>query len=126
MTAEPDWVSIAGLKVDTVIGVYDWEQQQTQRLVIDIDMGWDIQAAAKADDIAQALDYATVSEAISDWVKQQPRKLIETVAEGVAKLVLDEFGATQVKIKVSKPGAVDSADNVAVSISRSRFDSPFG
>ncbi|MBT41798.1 MAG: dihydroneopterin aldolase [Idiomarina sp.] len=121
-----DWISIEGLIIDTVIGVYDWEQQQTQQLRIDIDMGWDIQAAAKTDDIAQAVDYARVSEAIVAWVTQQPRQLIETVAEGVAQLVLEQFSVSDIKVKVSKPDAVPAADNVAVTIRRSRFDSAFG
>ena len=121
-----DWISIEGLTVDAIIGVYDWEQQQTQQLRIDVDMGWDIQAAAKTDDITQTLDYAKVSEAIVAWVKQQPRQLIETVAEGIAQLVLEQFVVSEIKVKVSKPGAVPAADTVAVTIRRSRFDSAFG
>lgn len=125
-SSDLDWISIEGLKVDAVIGVYDWEQQQTQQLRIDVDMGWDIQAAAKTDDITQTLDYAKVSEAIDAWVTQQPRQLIETVAEGIAQLVLEQFVVSDIKVKVSKPGAVPAADNVAVTIRRSRFDSAFG
>lgn len=125
-TSDLDWVSIEGLKVDTIIGVYDWEQQQTQQLVIDINMAWDIQAAAKSDDLEQALDYANVSEAVSAWVTKEPRQLIETVAEGVAKLVIEQFAVTEIEVKVSKPGAVLTANNVAVTIRRTRFDSPFG
>ncbi|MAK71454.1 MAG: hypothetical protein CMF19_05375 [Idiomarinaceae bacterium] len=60
------------------------------------------------------------------WVTQQPRQLIETVAEGVAQLVLEQFSVSDIKVKVSKPGAVPAADNVAVTIRRSRFDSAFG
>ncbi|RUO39680.1 dihydroneopterin aldolase [Idiomarina aquatica] len=121
-----DWVHIEGLQIDTVIGVYEWEQQQTQRLLIDLAMAWDIQAAAQKDDIEQALDYAKVTEAVTAWVQQKPRQLIETVAEGIAQLVLQQFGVREVEVKVSKPGAVPSAANVAVSISRRQFDSPFG
>ncbi|MGM0525686.1 MAG: dihydroneopterin aldolase [Pseudomonadota bacterium] len=125
-TTDSDIVSIEGLNVDTVIGVYDWEQQQSQRLVIDMQMACDIQAAANSDNIAEALDYATVSEAVTNWVQQQPRQLIETVAEGIAALILKDFAVAQVEVKVSKPGAVVNAGNVAVTIKRTRFDSPFG
>ena len=121
-----DWISIEGLQVDTIIGVYDWEQEQMQRLVIDLQMGWDIQAAAKRDDIAEALDYAKVSETVSSWVEEKPRQLIETVAEGVAQLVLQQFNVAKINVKVSKPGAVPKAKNVAVSICRTQFESPFG
>lgn len=125
-TSELDWVSIEGLKIDTIIGVYDWEQQQTQQLVIDLKMGWDIQAAAQSDDIEQALDYAKVSEMVTAWVTKESRQLIETVAEGIAKRVIEQFAVSEVVVKVSKPGAVTTADNVAVTIHRTRFDSPFG
>lgn len=125
-TITADQVCIEGLTIDTIIGVYDWEKQQTQRLVVDVAMAWDIQAAAAHDDINAALDYAKVSDAITQWVQSKPRELIETVAEGIAQLILGQFDVTNVDVKVSKPGAVPNASNVAVRIQRRQFDSPFG
>jgi dihydroneopterin aldolase len=124
--ADIDVVSIEGLSVDTIIGVYDWEKEKKQTLTLDIQMSWDNQAAAKSDDLNDALDYALVSEKVTQWVTEKPRQLIETVAEGVASLILNEFGVQNVEVKVSKPGAVPNATNVAVTVRRSVFDSPFG
>lgn len=124
--ADIDVVSIEGLNVDTVIGVYDWEKEQKQTLTLDIQMSWNNQAAASSDDLNDALDYALVSETVTQWVAEKPRQLIETVAEGVATLVLNEFGVQNVEVKVSKPGAVPNATNVSVTVRRSVFDSPFG
>lgn len=124
--ADIDVVSIEGLSVDTIIGVYDWEKEKKQTLTLDIQMSWDNQTAAKSDDLNDALDYALVSEKVTQWVAEKPRQLIETVAEGVATLILNEFGVQNVEVKVSKPGAVPNAGNVAVTVRRSVFDSPFG
>ncbi|MGM0430287.1 MAG: dihydroneopterin aldolase [Pseudomonadota bacterium] len=124
--ADIDVVSIEGLTVDTIIGVYDWEKEKKQQLVLDIQMSWDNQRAATTDDINDALDYALVSERVSAWVAEKPRQLIETVAEGVATLILNEFGVQNVEVRVAKPGAVPNAKNVAVTVRRSVFDSPFG
>lgn len=124
--ADFDIISIEGLNIDTVIGVYDWEQQQTQTLIVDLKMAWDNQSAAQTDDISQALDYANVSTAVVDWVQSQPRQLIETVAEGIAQLVMRDFMVGEVQVKVSKPGAVPAAANVAVTINRRQIESPFG
>lgn len=124
--ADIDVVSIEGLSVETIIGVYDWEKEKKQQLVLDIQMSWDNQRAATTDNIDDALDYALVSERVSAWVMEKPRQLIETVAEGVASLILNEFGVQNVEVRVAKPGAVPNAKTVAVSVRRSVFDSPFG
>ena len=113
-----DRVIIEGLAVDTVIGVYDWERDITQRLVFDLDLAWDNRPAAISDDINQALDYAKVSAAIISYVAQTKFELIETVAERVAELLIKEFGIAELELKLSKPGAVPEATNVAVKIFR--------
>ncbi|MDV6315824.1 dihydroneopterin aldolase [Idiomarina sp. HP20-50] len=124
--ADIDVVSIEGLTVDTIIGVYDWEKEKKQSLVLDIQMSWDNQRAATTDELEDALDYALVSERVTGWITEKPRQLIETVAEGVATLILNEFGVQNVEVRVAKPGAVPNANTVAVSVRRSVFDSPFG
>ena len=121
-----DEVLIEGLEIDATIGVYDWEQDIQQKLVIDLVLAWDCQRAGESDNIDDALDYAAVSEAVEKWVKAQPRALIETAAEGIAELLFKDFGVTEAQVKVSKPGAVPNAANVAVKIRRTRVDGPFG
>ncbi|MEX1220965.1 MAG: dihydroneopterin aldolase [Idiomarina sp.] len=114
-----DQVLIDGLKVDTVIGVYDWEKQIKQQLRIDLAMAWDNRPAAASDDLADALDYASVAEAVTHLIQQRPRQLIEQVAEEVAQLLLTEFHVSQVTVTVAKPQAVPAANSVAVKITRS-------
>lgn len=113
-----DQVLIDGLNVDTVIGVYDWEKQIKQQLCIDLAMGWDNRPAAASDDLADALDYASVAEAVTKLVQQRPRQLIEQVAEEIAQLLLTDFNVTEVTVTVAKPAAVPAAKSVAVKITR--------
>ncbi|MGV7963033.1 bifunctional dihydroneopterin aldolase/7,8-dihydroneopterin epimerase [Photorhabdus tasmaniensis] len=115
-----DIVFIEELAVITTIGVYDWEQTIKQKLVFDIEMGWDNKRASSSDNIEHCLDYAEVSEAIINHVENQNFALVERVAEEVADLLLDRFNSPWVRIKVTKPGAVAQARQVGVIIERKK------
>ncbi|QYJ78027.1 dihydroneopterin aldolase [Shewanella acanthi] len=115
-----DKVLIRQLRIDTVIGVYDWEKKIQQSLFLDLDMAWDIKQAAATDDYKFALCYETVSNRLTQLVTEHPIELIETVAERVAECLLTEFKVTWVKVVVMKPGAVPTAASVGVEIERSR------
>lgn len=115
-----DIVFIEQLSVITTIGVYDWEQTIEQKLVFDIEMGWDNRAAAKSDEVNDCLSYADISEAVVNHVEGQRFALVERVAEEVASLLLSRFNSPWVRIKLSKPGAVARAANVGVVIERSQ------
>ncbi|HHG9996379.1 TPA: bifunctional dihydroneopterin aldolase/7,8-dihydroneopterin epimerase [Yersinia enterocolitica] len=113
-----DIVFIEELSVITTIGVYDWEQTIQQKLVFDIEMGWDNRKAAASDDVNDCLSYADISDAVIKHVEMQPFALVERVAEEIADLLLQRFNSPWVRIKVSKPGAVAQARNVGVVIER--------
>ena len=113
-----DKVLIRGLTIDTVIGIYEWEKQIHQTLVIDLDMAWDNRAAAAADDYSKALCYESVSNKLEQLITQKPIELIETVAEMIAQCVMEQFNVTWVKVTVMKPGAVKHAQSVGVEIER--------
>ncbi|MDR0218215.1 MAG: bifunctional dihydroneopterin aldolase/7,8-dihydroneopterin epimerase [Enterobacteriaceae bacterium] len=113
-----DIVFIEELTVITTIGAYDWEQTIKQKLIFDIEMGWDNKRAAFSDNVEHCLDYARVSEAVLQHVENQRFALVERVAEEVAEILLNQFHSPWVRIKVSKPGAVASAKNVGVMIER--------
>ncbi len=115
-----DIVFIEELVVVTTIGVYDWEQTIKQKLVFDIEMGWDNKRASSSDNVEYCLDYAKVSEAIISHVENQNFALVERVAEEVADLLLKRFNSPWVRIKVSKPGAVAQARQVGVIIERKK------
>ena len=113
-----DIVFIEQLSVITTIGVYDWEQTIEQKLVFDIEMGWDNRKSAKSDDVNDCLSYADISETVIAHVEGQRFALVERVAEEVADLLLSKFNSPWVRIKLSKPGAVARAANVGVIIER--------
>lgn len=113
-----DIVFIEELNVITTIGIYDWEQTIQQKLVFDIEMGWDNRRAAASDDVADGLNYADISSAIIQHVETGRFALVERVAEEVAELLCQRFHCPWVRVKVSKPGAVVQARRVGVIIER--------
>lgn len=113
-----DIVFIEGLAVETVVGVYDWEREVTQRLVIDVEMAWDNRKPGSSDDVADALDYARVSERIDACLKQLQPRLLERAAEALAAMLQDEFGVAWLRLAIRKPGAVTAAGAVGVQIER--------
>lgn len=104
-----DQIFINGLAVDAVIGVYDWEREIRQRLLIDLDMGWDISPAASNDDLDATLNYAAVSQRIIDYVSASSFGLVETLAERLAAVIMEEFSVPWVRLRINKPGAVPAA-----------------
>jgi len=117
-----DYVLIEGLEVRTVIGIYDWEREIRQTVRLDLKMAWDISKAAQSDDIADALDYKSVSKRLISYVEASSFGLIESLAEECAKIVTDEFHVRWLRLKMSKPGAVRGSENVAVLIERGDLD----
>ncbi|EGR2442426.1 bifunctional dihydroneopterin aldolase/7,8-dihydroneopterin epimerase [Vibrio cholerae] len=115
-----DKVFIEQLEVITTIGVYDWEQQIKQKLVLDLEMAHDNRAAGKSDDVANALDYAQVSQAVLEHIEQGRFLLVERVAEEVAELIMTRFAVPWIRIRLTKPGAVPQAKGVGVIIERAR------
>ena len=114
-----DQVFISGLEVDAVIGAYDWERTIRQPLVLDLDMGWDNRPAAAGDDLSQALDYATVSQRVMDYVAASSFELVETLAERLATLIMQEFNVPWLRLRITKPNAIQQArGGVGVMIER--------
>ncbi len=113
-----DTVFIRELRIDTVIGVYDWERQVQQTLLLDIDMRADVAAGAATDNVADALDYSAVAERLRQYAAQNSVQLVETLAERFASLVREEFSVSWLRLRLCKPGAVAGARDVGVIIER--------
>lgn len=113
-----DTVFIHELRADTVIGVYDWERQVRQRVVLDLELASDNRRAAASDAVEDAIDYAAVSRRVLSFVEGSEFQLIETLAEQVAALVMTEFGVPWLRLRLRKPGAVTEARDVGVLIER--------
>ncbi|RUO19993.1 dihydroneopterin aldolase [Aliidiomarina iranensis] len=115
-----DFVSIEGLEVLAVVGIFEWEQEITQPLVIDLKMAWDNRKPAKTGAIEDALDYDAVQKAVTSWITAKTWGLIEDVAEIIATRIMAEFNVSELQVRVAKPTAVKAARTVAVTIHRKR------
>ena len=113
-----DKVFINNLQVETIIGIFDWEREVRQVVSIDLEMEFDNKKAAKSDDIKDALDYKKVGKRISSYVKKSKFKLVEKLAEQIAKLVLQEFPVSSLIVSVTKPGALRGSESVGIKITR--------
>ncbi len=115
-----DIVYIRDLRIDTVIGVYDWERNIKQRLSFDIDMATDIRQAAATDDLQYTINYKAVSDRVIAFVESFHPQLIETLAEAIAQLIINEFNVPWLRLQVSKAGAVRAARDVGLVIERGK------
>lgn len=115
-----DQVFIEALEIECVIGIYDWERKIRQPVVLDIEMDFDNRKPAASDDIADTLDYKAVSKRLIQFVSESDFGLVERLAERCCAIILDEFGVSRVRLKLSKPGAVRGAKAVGVIIERTR------
>ena len=113
-----DIVYLNDLRVDTVIGIYDWERRTKQTVILDIEMGTDIQKAADSDNIDHTLDYKAVAKRLFAYISDSEFQLVETLAERAAGILLDEFNVPWCRIRLNKKGAVRGVRDVGVIIER--------
>ena len=113
-----DIVYIRQLKIDTVIGIFDWEREIKQQVCLDVDMAVDITKAAAAEDIDSTVSYKTVSDRLVEFVEQSEFLLVETMAEEIAQLLRTEFSLSWVRLRLGKPGAIPAAADVGVLVER--------
>ncbi len=111
-------VFIKCLKAASVIGCYDWERDIRQTLVIDVELKVDFTRAAQTDALADALDYAAISQRVIAVCDESRFQLLEALAEHLAAIVLAEFSIQRLRMTITKPGAVTEADGVGVVINR--------
>jgi 7,8-dihydroneopterin aldolase/epimerase/oxygenase len=115
-----DTVFIEDLRIETVIGIYDWERKIRQVVAIDLEMAFDNRKPAVSDDIGDTLNYKAVSKRLIAFVEGSSFQLVETLAERCADIVLNEFDVGWLRLKLSKPGAVRGSRAVGVAIERGR------
>lgn len=113
-----DIVFLRGLRIETVIGIYDWEKTIHQPVILDLEMSTDVARAAATDRIEDALNYKAVSKRLKDFVASSRFELVETLAERCAEIVRSEFGVRWVRLSLNKVGAVSGAQDVGVIIER--------
>ena len=101
--SDSDTVSVRGLSVPAVIGVYDWEREVQQTLTFGVDMAVDVARVAVGDDVADAVDYSKVAATVTSVVQDGEFQLIETAVERVAERILAGFPVSWVRVEVAKP-----------------------
>lgn len=115
-----DTIFLHDLRVETIVGVGDWERKIRQTVSIDLEMGADIRRAAKSDSIDDTLNYKLVAKRVQQFVAESSFQLVETLAERIADIVLKEFDVPWVEVRVNKPGAIRGARDVGVKIRRQK------
>lgn len=113
-----DTIFIQGLTAHAVIGAWEWEKHFKRRLVFDIEMGTNVALAASTDKLIDTVDYQAVSERIVKFTEDSEFQLVETLAEEISQLIINEFSAPWVRIKLQKVGALGIAKSVGISIYR--------
>jgi 7,8-dihydroneopterin aldolase/epimerase/oxygenase len=113
-----DRVFIEDLRIETVIGIYDWEREIKQTVSLDLEMVFDIRRAAASCNIDDALNYKAVAKRLIQFVEASRFQLVESLAEQCAAIVLNEFPVTSLRLKLRKPGAVRGSSAVGVIIER--------
>ena len=113
-----DIIFLKDLKIETVVGIYDWERQIKQTVILDLEMATNVSKAAASDKIEDALNYKAVAKRLISFVGDSEFELIETLAEHIANIILVEFNVTWLRLSLNKIGAVRYARDVGVIIER--------
>jgi len=117
-----DIIFLKDLKAHCVIGVWDWERRIRQRVSIDLEMAADIRRAAASDRLEDTLSYKDVAKRVTAFAEDSEFQLIETLAERIAALLLEEFGVPWCRVRLDKGGAVRGSRSVGVVIERGSRD----
>ena len=113
-----DIIYLHGLRVEAVIGIWEWEKRIRQIIEIDLDMATDIRKAAASDDVEDTLNYKAVSKRVESFIEENRFELVETLAERIAGIIMDEFDVPWVRVRLNKPGAIRGSRAVGVLIER--------
>lgn len=115
-----DHIDIHDLVVRTIIGVLERERTSRQDVILNVTLYTDVSRAAASDRIEDTLDYRGFTKRVIAFVEDSSFHLVEALAESVANIGLEEFGATMVTVRVEKPGALRFARSVGVTVTRTQ------
>src|ERR1700682_915256 len=113
-------IFIHDLRVETRIGVYEWEQQIAQTIRIDVELGLPSDKVFRTGDFADALDYAAVVKRLQVFSADQPHKLMERFAQGMADVLMADFATPWVKVRVAKLAPIAGVKELGIAIERKR------
>jgi dihydroneopterin aldolase len=115
-----DWIVINDFRCATRIGVYDWEREVEQQVLLDLEIAIPSSAAGRTDELSDALDYARVVDRVRRLLAEHDWHLLERLAEGIAELILSEFHAPAVRVRLAKIAPLAGIRTIAVRIERSQ------
>lgn len=115
-----DIIFLRGLEIETIIGIYEWEREIRQTVILDLEMATDIRRAAADDAIEHTVDYKAVAKRLIHFVENSDFYLVETLAEKVSAIILNEFRVPWVRLTLNKKGAIRGASDVGIIIERGR------
>lgn len=113
-----DRIFLSEMKIETTVGIWEWEKRIKQQVIIDIEMSADIKKAAATDQIEDTLNYKAVAKSVRKLVEESSFQLVETMAEKISELVIREHNVSWVRVKVNKPGAIRGSKGVGIIIER--------
>jgi dihydroneopterin aldolase len=113
-----DIIYINDLRIETIIGIYGWERKTRQTVVLDIEMGTDIRKASTTENVEDTLNYKLVAERLIEFVGGSEFELVETLAERISDILLNEFNVPWLRLKLNKQGALKGVRDVGVIIER--------
>ena len=115
-----DKIILTDLRINAVIGIWDWEKRSSQTISIDLEMQTDTKKISQSDSIEDALDYKAVSKRAKQFIQDSQFNLIETLAENLAQIILEEFNVQWLRLSISKPYAIRDSKNIGVCIERTK------
>lgn len=113
-----DSIFISEFKVETLIGIYDWERRVAQTIELNLEIGLAGGHAAQSGELADTIDYSRVVAAIEQLFREQHFLLLEKAAEAIAGMVLRDFRAPWLRLSIAKPGALRNVKKVGLTIER--------
>jgi FolB domain-containing protein len=115
-----DRIRLEGMSFYGIIGINDWERVAKQLIEIDLTLYADLSKAASSDDIADTVNYRTISQSVRDFVEGSSFGLVEKLADGIAHICLADEKVQQVDVSLRKPGALRLGKTVGLDITRKR------
>lgn len=116
-----DTIFLSDLRVRAIIGINDWERHVPQTVSLDLLMPADARRAARSDDIVDTVNYKAVAKRVIGFVSESKFQLVETLAEHIASIAIEEFGLSWVRVSIHKPGAIRGAKDVGITITRGQL-----
>ena len=120
--AASDTILIRDLLVRGIIGVNDWEREKEQDIVINMSLSVDARAGGESDDVADVLNYRTLTKRVIAHVESAKPQLVEALAHQLARIAVVDFGAQRASVRVEKPGALRYARSVGIEVERTAAD----